>query len=272
MDTDRFKAVTRALASRRSRRSAVAGGGAELAALALGPAAVRDARQTAPGANEDRTYFLYLQTFENGRIVPKPDEDGVYELTLEHGHDQTVYFSDRPERIVGTVPTGRFLDALGFTPANPPNAALVAQTSEGEDILVVELFDPRYAVGVGPTGEAIGTLTYDVRILADYAGDGLAHLAAQQVDRDFTESFGPASLFIDDCPDHDVRCVDVRSNVMGDLGPQGTCWRWCDLKCYWCRDTGSFIRQCNATFPACNGRCGAEWDGDTENAPFSPCL
>ena len=39
----------------------------------------------------------------------------------------TIYFSDRPERIFGDLPTQEFLDTLGFTPDFPPNAALITQ-------------------------------------------------------------------------------------------------------------------------------------------------
>ncbi|MEZ4507826.1 MAG: hypothetical protein R2848_18695 [Thermomicrobiales bacterium] len=43
------------------------------------------------------------------------------------------------------MPTDRFLEGLGFTPVNPPNAAAVVRTPEGErDVLVVELFNPVY--------------------------------------------------------------------------------------------------------------------------------
>jgi hypothetical protein len=93
---------------------------------------------------------------------------------------------------VGLVPTTVLLEQLGFTPADPPNAALVAQTAEGEDILVVELMNPRF-------DEAAGTLAYHVRLLADSGGVGLADLAARQDDDQFASSFTMAHLFIDGC-------------------------------------------------------------------------
>ena len=80
----------------------------------------------------------------------------------------------------------------GFTPADPPNAALVAQTSQGEDILIVELSNPRY-------DQAAGTLAYDVRVLAGYTGTGLADLAVRQADDEFASSFTTPHLFIDGC-------------------------------------------------------------------------
>lgn len=92
---------------------------------------------------------------------PKAGENGVYTLTLTDTPDQTVYFSDRPARVVGVAPLQQFLDGLGFSPQNQPNAALVAQTAIGEDVLVIELLNPR-------NDEAAHTLTYDARVLENY--------------------------------------------------------------------------------------------------------
>lgn len=81
---------------------------------------------------------MFVRSFVGGALAPKAGEEGVYELTLRRGLGSTISFSDRPERVVGTVPTGTFLGGLGFTPGNPPNAALVADTGGGnEEILVV---------------------------------------------------------------------------------------------------------------------------------------
>ena len=55
--------------------------------------------------------------------------------------------------------------------------------------------------------------------------------------------------------------------MIGTLGNRGTCWSWCTWECHWCTDSGNFINQCNDTFPACNGRCGAQWDGDMDDLP-----
>jgi hypothetical protein len=150
--------------------------------------------QATPTDDEDEATGsdLFVQTFRAGTLTPDPDASGTYTLSLEGSLGQTVYFSDRPARRVGVIPTPVLLEQLGFTPADPPNAALVAQTAVGEDILVVELMNPRY-------DEAAETLAYDVRLLADYAGSGLADLAARQADDQFAASFTTAHLFIDGC-------------------------------------------------------------------------
>lgn len=267
MDARRFDGLSRTIAGRLSRRAALGGGaalaGATLTATGLRGLAAQDATPAALGAtpeagDAERTEFLFVQVFDGGSLAPKLDEPGVYTLTLTGATDQTVYFSDRPERIVGIAPMARFLDALGFTPDNPPNAALVAQTDAGEDIVVVELFNPVYRQGFGEGGGA--TLVYDVRILADYQEGGLAHLAARQVDDQFAETFGAASLFIDDCKDSTVICQ--RDGItQGQFGPMGFCWHFGDICCKPCgnSDIGHWEAQCNATFASCEGRCGANY-------------
>ena len=210
VDANRFDAWTRALSGRLSRRRARRRGGAGLVGGVVGALGVRrgGAQEGSPGATPaaaseiGNRAFLFVQTFRDGTFAPKAGEDGVFTLTLNGGTGHTVYFSDRPERLVGTVPTQAFLDGLGFSADDPPNAALVAQTEAGEDVLVVELFDPVH-------DEAAGTLTYDVRVLAEDARIGLASLAARQEDGELAERFDAASLFIDACPRR--QCWDAGS-------------------------------------------------------------
>lgn len=195
VNANRFDALTRMFAGRLPRRLALRHGAAALVAGAsLATVERRVNAQATPSATEDETTGsdLFVQAFQSGTLTPDPDASGVYTLSLEGSLGQTVYFSDRPARRVGLIPTAVLLEQLGFTPADPPNAALVAQTAEGEDILVVELMNPRF-------DEAAQTLAYDVRLLADYAGGGLADLVARQDNDQFASSFTTAHLFIDGC-------------------------------------------------------------------------
>ena len=215
MNPTRFDRFSRLLATRRTRRQSIATGGLGIAAMSLlATARAQDATPVAtpaatpsaphPSADSAGTHpeFLFVQPFDGGTWAPKAGEEGTYTLTLTGAAAQTTYFSDRPERIVGLSPTQAFLDGLGFTPENPPNAALVAQTEAGEtEILVIELLNPVY------DAEA-GMLTYDARVLADYGERGLAHLAQQQTDYEFPDAFGEGSLFIDDCSSWAFTCVD----------------------------------------------------------------
>jgi hypothetical protein len=194
MKATTFDALARILANRLPRRALHQGAAALVAGVGLTTAQRRVTAQATPTANQDEAAGsdLFVQTFRAGTLTPDPNESGVYTLSLEGSLGDTVYFSDRPARRVGVIPTAVLLEQLGFTPADPPNAALVAETADGEDILVVELMNPRY-------DEAAGTLAYDVRLLADYAGTALADLAARQADDQVASSFTTAHLFIDGC-------------------------------------------------------------------------
>jgi hypothetical protein len=202
MDPRRFDALAKRLAaapqSRRAALRRLGGGGlaAALGAVGLGRARAQDASPAAgtPAAGA-LTEFLYIQTFASGALLPKEGEAGVYELVLAGGTGHTTYFADRPERQTGIAPTERALAAAGVGGDDPPNAALVAQTDDGERVVIVELLAARL-------DEATGALAYDARPLADYAEGGLAHLAAKHSDEELPEAFGAASLFIDGggCP------------------------------------------------------------------------
>jgi len=208
MDPRRFDTLARiAAASPHSRRRALLRFSGGLAALLAGGLPARSLAQAgtpgaSPAANETPIEFLYIQNFDSGTLLPKEGGEGVYELVLRGGTDQTVYFADRPERQVGVAPTARVLAAIGFDPANPPNAGLVARTPDGERVIIFELMDPR-------RDEALETLTYDVRPLADYAGEGLRDLAVKQSDEALPKSFGVASLFIDHGGCHDSICGGI---------------------------------------------------------------
>ena len=114
---------------------------------------------------------LFVQTaksvvFENGR------------LTLNGLAPTTLYFSDRPDRIVGHITSDEFLDAWdegedSFAD-DPPNAALSVFSHDGDEIhdIVVVLKAP------GLKGDVI---TYNVEVL----------------DGEMPASGGPSSLFID---------------------------------------------------------------------------
>jgi len=244
MEPSHFDRLTRSLGPRLTRRKALAGA-AGMAAIGLSQSApglsAQDATPAAsPVAGEPKLAFLFVQLFDQGSWAPKPGEDGVYLLTLTGASAQTLYFSDRPARIVGTVDTVQFLDTLGFTPINPPNAALVVRTPEGErDVLVIELFDPVYTEDFAVAGAV--QVVYKTRVLEAYHGDGLEEWAAEQADTELPEQFSDVSLFIDDCPDLTSCYKNHYSNRIGDLpgGARGQCW--------------NFFNGCEPYNPNCNG-------------------
>jgi hypothetical protein len=192
MDPTRIDRLGTRFASRSSRRQALATSGATLAAAGLLTSRRTSAQDATPAPFPSDPHpsadaagtdpeFLFTQTFDSGTWAPKDEAAGTYTLTLTGAAAQTTYFSDRPERVVGLAPTQQFLDGLGFTPANPPNAALVTQTAGGEsDILVLELIDPVYDANAG-------TLTYEAREARSPSGCHCQHSLGSQQKR--TETF-----------------------------------------------------------------------------------
>jgi hypothetical protein len=239
MDAHRFDRVTKRLARRRlSRRQALAQGGPALAAGVLGAAGLRlaaaeDASPTAEASGKaQKTTFMFVQSFRSGSIAAKPGDAGTYTLTLEGGGGQTIYSADRPSSDVGAVPTPPFLAGLGFSPDNPPNAALVVETPSGTtDIAVVELFNP--------VADADGSkVTYDVQVLNDWEDSlELGFSEAPTNPAALSTNFDAAHLFIDDCSDVDIACIH-NGKTYGWFNNVGMCWHWAFLSCVPCEPWG----------------------------------
>jgi hypothetical protein len=273
MDGTRFDGISKLLAEQRlSRRRAVRHGAAGLAAAGLAAAGLRAAaaQEATPATGvtptgdqaANKIQYLFLQSFESGKIAPKTGADGVYTVTLQHGLGQTLFFSDRPERIVGAAPTPTFLKGLGFAPDNPPNAALLVDAGDGAlDIAVVELTNPSY-------DQASSTATYDLAVLQNY--QRTADLQFQEAPKDlssFPASFGGAHLFIDDCPDGKVDCclpgyqdnygTCAPDGVRGSFYPVGMCWSWSMFECVYCRGLDYYQAYCNngGMSTDCTGAC-----------------
>lgn len=152
----------------------------------------QDATPAASPVAVDDVSYLYVQTgFTSGRF-DSTSEEGHFVLALEGGPMETIYFSDRPERIVGTIPTAEFLTTLDFE-NDPPNAALVFETEEGEtEIVVAELTQPSF-------GDDSETLFYIAEVLAideiDASTLGVEQEPLGPGELPFT--FGRSTLFID---------------------------------------------------------------------------
>jgi hypothetical protein len=244
-------------ARRLSRRQALVQGSAGLAAgtlaatglrAAAGVGAAQDATPAArAGKGEHDPAFLFVQSFQSGTIAPKEGADETYTLTLDQGLGQTVYFSDRPERIVGTNPTATFLERFPFGADNPPNAAPVLEAGPDEtDVVVLELTSPAY-------DDATHTATYAAKVLAEYEQRGVTFQEAPKGAGEVPAQFGAAALFIDDCPDWPMNCYTLNrnNNVQTYLGQAkvGTCG-WSDrLCCAPCEC--NYDQVCKSTYPDC---------------------
>lgn len=257
MDSRRFdrlsSAFTKSFSRRDSLKLSTLGMGAALGGIALHHPAV--AQDATPAADADhlglpegeRTYTMFVQTASAGTWAEKPGEEGVYTLTLTGLPAQTVYFSDRPDRIVGTQTTTEFLDALGFDGDNPPNAALVTTDDAGaSDVLVIELFNAVYT-----DGDDGATLTYDARILENFHETRLGRVAMEQDDAAIPSSFAGASLFIDDCADGWVRCFKPGKEYVGSA-TFGCCYSF--PKCWECAPS----HYCNTLAECADGSCTEE--------------
>src|SRR4051812_34025693 len=113
MDQSQFDSIARFFAARKSRREVFVAAGAGVAALGVAGIAAHDATpEPSPGASPvvvaleaSGTEFLFVQTLGAGSLTPASSADGTMLLTADHLAGQTLYFSDRPERMVGMVPT-----------------------------------------------------------------------------------------------------------------------------------------------------------------------
>jgi hypothetical protein len=192
-----FDTFTKSIAHRMSRRGVIAAGGLGISAGGMShmaPAALAQSATPVGGATPiagEEVELLFVQTFSSATVEQSSDGSGTLTITLQDGTGQTVYFSDRPERPVGTLTDAQFLDSRAFDPADPPNAAIVALTGGTEDVLVVELLDP-------VLDSATGSVTYTARPLQGQPeGAVLASIAARQQDAELDPSIGPVTLFID---------------------------------------------------------------------------
>lgn len=169
-------------------------------------------------ADEKTVTFMFVQNAQSGTLIPVEGEDNLYTLTLVGVAPQTIAFSDRPERVVVQVPMQKFLDGMGFSAENPPNAALeILDADEEEDLAVVELFDPVYDA-------ASQTLQYNVSILEEQ--DHSYAVFNERADQALPETFGAVALFIDDCP-----CVWKPLEGSCDSNCYSFSWDWLKFNC-----------------------------------------
>ncbi|MDR4512057.1 MAG: hypothetical protein MRJ93_10190 [Nitrososphaeraceae archaeon] len=97
----------------------------------------------------DMPKFFAIQHAQSASISKVNATTNFLEL---HDVSDVILFSDRPDRIVKTESTQQFLDRwydAGTDTKNsffsdPPNAALVIDDQEGQDVAILELFEPAY--------------------------------------------------------------------------------------------------------------------------------
>ena len=262
MNGPRFDELAKVFANRRlSRRQAVTSATAAIATGALGAAGTTAAQEATPasGGDDHKPEFLFVQAFQSGSIAPSETTEGRYTAILEHGLGQTIYFSDRPDRIVGTTPTGQFLDGLGFPRDNPPNAAIITDNGDGESTLaVVELFAPAYDADTA-------TVSYELAVLEQWEDTVGMGFTETPVDLGaIGASFGTAHLFIDGCPDMNMICFNLdgdRQTVGVILSTEygGLCLSADGLACVPCHPTLDTFEDAQVYW---DGQCTARYEAE----------
>jgi len=218
MSGARFDVLAKQLAGKTTRRRALAGAG--LAALSLGTAVAQDATPVATPGDGDGFELLFVQNA--GATTLTPGSDGVHTLTLTGMSAQTLYFTNRPARVTGAMPTADFVAGFETMFSDvPPHAAIIGHVTAGsdaEEVTVAELNNPVF-------DDAAGSLTYDMVVLSttDVSAGAFENepLTALDAPREYAE----AHLFIDDVQvavstDCAAVCAPLKPPA-GQLDPMG---------------------------------------------------
>lgn len=163
-----------------TRRTLLASSVAGAAALALRSAA---AQSGTPEAGEE-IELLFVQTAGSGTLTPS---DQGYTLSFRHDTGQTIYFSDRPERLTGLVPTAELVSQWPFEAESPPNAALAISNPEDANaqVFVGVLSNPEWDAATATLSYGFWNLTDDIPAATPTP---------------IPDSFESATLFIDGSP------------------------------------------------------------------------
>ena len=139
---------------------------------------------------------LYATTAQQGSLAAVKGKKRTYVMTLRGASDHVTWFTDRPARQSGFLPTAGFASSwagYGFA-QDPPNVALVVRDRSGATDTVV-------AVMSGPKVTAKGVFTAQLRVLsvdqAQQVGGNLAVHAGRH-DAKVPFRFTSSALFIDD--------------------------------------------------------------------------
>ena len=123
--------------------------------------------------------FLSIQHAQSGSI--SEINATTHSLQLNEVTNKTILFSDRPDRVVTSISTDNYIGnwsaGVDSFAADAPNAVLVVDEKEGQDTIIMELFNPVY-------DENKKTLKYEIRL------ENIASI-------DLVDGFGPSTLVID---------------------------------------------------------------------------
>lgn len=190
-------------------------------------------KETSPGAQN--VSLLYALTAASGSLTSIPGDRQVYQLSLRQPADHVTWFSDRPARQSGFLPTRDFVAGWrlsGFASV-PPNVALVVKGPSGKTSTVVAtMSQPRVA--------RAGGLTARLRVLSLEQAQALGGHLSDHGSRHGTTvptRFSSAALFIDnaagttvngcllapwaDCPNANMANANVTGTSLANANLSG---------------------------------------------------
>lgn len=155
-----------------------------------------------PSVKPATVSVLYSATARRGTLAPVKGSHLVYQLTLQGATGVMTWFTDRPERNSGFVPTRGFVKgwvAHGFA-ESPPNVALAVRTRSGAtDTVVAEMTRPKLKGDVLSARLRVLTVEEAQRINGHLKSHAAKH------DEDVPGHFNNAALFIDDATGQVIR-------------------------------------------------------------------
>jgi len=140
--------------------------------------------------------MLYALSAAGGSLKEIPGTKDTFVMSLRRPSSQVTWFTDRPVRDSGFIPTVEFTRKWKSTTfvTDPPNVALVMRNPSGRtDTLVAVLSQPAVS--------ASGTFTAQLRLLSAEEVQALTGSLARHAARSITTvpaRFTAAALFIDD--------------------------------------------------------------------------
>ncbi|MCX5811661.1 MAG: hypothetical protein NT178_03850 [Proteobacteria bacterium] len=205
---------------------------------------------TEPQAKKSGPEMMFVQNARSGSLTELKEEKGAFILKLEGVSNETIAFSDRPDRIVTQVATEKLIKSSLFKSKDAPNAAIeILGADENADVMVVTLQNPTYDAKTG-------TLQYLVRPLKDPKHSRAVY--NKRHDQSLPASFGPTALFIDNmqhasCSSGTYACCDNMSvgrtceyNALTNIP---CCWKWSEMECDLCNNSLDLDAMCKAKYP-----------------------
>ena len=159
----------------------------------------------------NKVQFLFVQTAKSGSLVEI--SPGELTLTLNDILPSTIWFTDRPQRVTGSLTTSSFVEQGWATfdfNEDPPNAALEAEFEDDtRSVITLELESPEY-------DSLNNKITYMAMLLDGEPTEALAHLHTSS-NSELSGSFEHSVLFIDDA---DLFLNNLCMNVPDPIGCQ----------------------------------------------------